>query len=223
MPLIGFIVKSIFLIPPHIILFFFNIVVFVASVINSFIVLFTGKYWNFAYRISIGTLQYQTRINFFLFGITDAYPGFSLYKNIPVTIEIKKPEKPNRLFAIPIIGFIIRIVLLIPFLIYSQIISLATAAPVIGAILWVFFKGYFPNSCFEFIKDSQRLTLAAGSYIFGLSDTYPTFKISMNHKGIKIFFIITGIILFLLTSSGQNNTRNNRLKNNHPPYRAHGS
>lgn len=218
LPIIGYFVKNIVLIPANIILVFYGLIGFVAYVINSFVILFTGKYWNFAYKINISTLEYFTRIHFFLYGITDTYPGFSVHKKIPITIEIPKPENPNRLYAIPIIGFLIRLILLIPFFIYIHIIVIATAPALIGAIIFVFFKGFYPESCFEIIKDSQRLTLALSSYIFGLSDTYPSFKISLNHKGIKIFFIIMGIILFLLSSMGKNNTKNGNLQNYHKIY-----
>lgn len=215
LPLIGYIIKSICLIPANIVFGFFCLISFAAFVINSFVILFSGKYWNFAYRIATGTMQYQTRIHFFLYGITDTYPGFSLYKKSGIAIDIPKPEKPNRFLSFPLFGFLIRVILLIPFLIYSHIIALSTTFALIGSILFVFFRRFYPESCFEIIKDSQRLTLASGSYILGLSDTYPSFKISMNHKGVKIFFIVTGVILLLLSGNGRSKTGKNSMSPNY--------
>lgn len=203
LPLIGYIVKGISLIPLSIILFVYGIVAFFAYIINSFVILFSGTYWDFAYRIAIGALQYHTRMHFFLYGVTDAYPGFSMHKKHSITIEIPKPEKSNKFLNFPVLGLITRLILLIPFFIYVHIIALSTTAALIGAILFVFFRGFYPESCFEIIRDSQRLTLASFSYMLGLSDTYPTFAISMNHKKIKIFFIAIGILLFLLGKGGR--------------------
>lgn len=36
------------------------------------------------------------------------------------------------------------------------------------------------------------------SFIFGLTNPYPSFKISWNHKGVKVTLIVISIILFLL-------------------------
>src|SRR5882724_492928 len=76
-PLIGFLVKIVFLIPVLIEMFFLGIVSFLVLVINWFVVLITGKYWDNAYKFFLGLMRLSAKIHIFIFGLTDKYPGFT--------------------------------------------------------------------------------------------------------------------------------------------------
>lgn len=195
-PIIGFLIKIIILIPVAIWLCALGIGGFFVSIINSFIVLFTGKYWNTAYNYNLGLLRLFIKITYYMQGLTDKYPGFS--RTIPdFSADLQYPEHPNKLFAIPIIGGVIRIILLIPYLIYQAVISNAANIGVFFSFFPVLFMGKYPESTFELARDSGRVSQATFVYMAGISDKYPSFHISMNHKVIKIILIIIGILLFL--------------------------
>ena len=195
-PLIGMLVKIIILIPVFFELFAITIWWLIVGVlINPFVVLFTGKYWPHAYQIALGILRIQVKISFFTFGLTDKYPGFSLSINDVYSLDIPSPESPNRSFAVPFLGGIIRSILLIPYFIYVNILSNAIG---IGVMLlaWVvvLFKGKYPEGIFELVRDSQRVSFASVAYMIGLSDRYPSFYISMKHDKIKIILIVISIL-----------------------------
>lgn len=197
-PLLGFLVKIIMLIPIFIELIFLGIAVFVLVVlINPFVVLFTGKYWDTAYTLLLGVLRLGLKVSYFLFGLTNTYPGFGFAINDSFKLDMPKPTNPNRFFAIPLLGGIARIVLLIPYMMYEGVIRNAAYAGIVGASFPVLFKGYYPESSFELARDGVRLNLTQGVYMAGLSDKYPSFWISMNHKTIKIILIILGVLMFL--------------------------
>lgn len=205
-PLLGILSKIILLIPIYIMLIFVGIWWLIAvMLINPFVILFSGKYWQSAYSINLGLLRMSAKINFYLFGLTNKYPGFNLTINDEYSLDIPYPENPKKIFAIPLIGFIIRIVLLIPYLIFESIISQAAA---IGTFLlaWavVLFKGKYPEGLFELARDSIRVSISTNAYLTGLSDRYPSFYISMNHDKIKIILIAIAIILngFNFTTGG---------------------
>jgi len=196
-PVIGFISKLIIVIPVAIEVLCLNIAVFVMLCIGPFVILFTKRYWLPEYELYLGLMRLQTKVSFFLYGLTDTYPGFSLEsKTFALVIPI--PQKPTIAFAIPLLGFLARIILLIPFSMYTSVIKLAGILAFFVSWIAVLFGGVYPEPTYEIIRDGIRLSLASTSYLAGLSDNYPSFWISMNHKGIKITLIVIAAILFLL-------------------------
>lgn len=194
-PLLGGLIKVIICIPLFIFTFFLAIGFLFLSLINSFVVLFTGSYWNTAYTFSLNFLRFQTKINFFFFGLTDRYPGFSFSAAGDFTFDIPKPTNPNRLLAIPLLGGFVRAILLIPYFVYVSILKNASGIAIAISSFVVLFKGRYPESTYELARDYTRISLASSCYLIGLSDSYPNFWISMNHKTIKIILITVSVLI----------------------------
>ena len=200
-PLVGILAKVIILIPVYIELFFLAIAYVFLILINSLVVLFTGKYWEPAYTLTIGIFRLSTKTMLFTFGLSNKYPGFNLDNSDPlISVDYPMPQKPNRLFAFPILGGLARMILLIPFFIYSYVIQYASGLGVFVSFFPVLFMRRYPESTYEFARDHTRLQLASSVYLSGLSDSYPSFWISMNHKAIKIILIVIAV-LFILTNN----------------------
>lgn len=196
-PLVGISIKSFLLFPVLIELLLLYIwFLFVVMLINSFVVLATGKYWQHAYRFALGMLKLNVKIGFYIYGLTDKYPGFGFDIDDKFNLDIIMPERSKRLYAIPILGGVIRIILLIPYFVFFSIIS---NAALIGVYLlaWaiVLFKGRYPEGIFELARDSTRVTISVAAYFAGLSDKYPSFYISMAHDKIKLILIAASILL----------------------------
>lgn len=196
-PLVGILIKVLLLIPVAIVMLFLSLWAVIAILlINPFVVLITGKYWRPAYSINVWLMKLSAKIIFYIYGLTDKYPGFNMNINDNYTIEIPYPENPSKLYAIPILGILIRSIFLIPYFIFANIIDTASA---IGTffLAWavVLFKGKYPEGLFELSRDSIRLSLSSWAYMSGLSDRYPSFYISMAHDKIKIILIAVVIIL----------------------------
>lgn len=194
-PFLGILIKMILLIPIWIESFFLAFAAVFLVVINWGVVSITGKYWNTAYKFFLGLIRFWIKIKLYIFGITDKYPGFKLDTNGVFTLEIAKPENPNKWLAIPLVGIFVRFILLIPYLVFSDVMQRGANVAMFLSWFVILFKGRLPEPFYEFEKDSIRVNFAAGSYIVGLSDTYPSFYISMNHQTAKILLIIVGAIL----------------------------
>ena len=158
-------------------------------------------------------MRLMTKTTFFFAGLTDKYPGFNLKIEDKYKLDLDYPKKPNRLFAFPLLGFLARIILLIPYFIYSGLINGGARIGVLVSFVSVFIKGRYPESTFELSRDSLRLGLSEMAYIAGLSDKYPSFKISANHLKIKIALIILGLIFN--TSYTANGNENDYKINDH--------
>ncbi|HZT06487.1 MAG TPA: DUF4389 domain-containing protein [Chloroflexota bacterium] len=197
-PILGLIVKEILLIPQFIELVVLEIVVGILVLINSFVVLFTGAYWQPAYNLLLGFSRFLLKIEFFFAGLTDKYPGFDLSIDDRFSLDIASPVQPNRFFAIPIVGGIVRVFITIPFAIYYDVIATAAGIGMVISFVPVLFTGRYPEATFELIRDSARLAAAYLFYMAGVSDRYPNFSISMNHATTKIILIVIAVIAVLM-------------------------
>lgn len=195
-PLIGFLIKMILVIPVLIEMIFLAIWLFVVvNLINSFVVLFTGKYLAHAHSVSVGFIRLYTKINLYFTGLTDKYPGFGLQNSGDLNFDVPLNEKPKRLFAIPVLGGLIRVILLIPYFIFENIINYAVGiGMLILAWVVVLFRGKYPEGLFELGRDVARVDASTFAYMLGLSDKYPSFYISMAHNKIKLILIAISII-----------------------------
>lgn len=211
-PFLGVIVKTIALIPVTIWQVIVSIGVLFYVIALPFYILFTGKYWDEAYNFICGYLRLQTKTSFFLYGITDKYPGFSLKENEAFTLTIEKPTNPSRWLAIPLFGAIIRSIILIPYYIWASILGYGTQVAVFASWFIVLFKKKYPESLHEFAVDSTRVNLATYIYSYYLSDKYPSFHIAMNHKNIKITLLVLGFLLMIVDISNKFNDMQESLE-----------
>jgi len=196
-PLIGYMAKALFLFPVLLELYFLNLFFFIIVIINSFIVLFTGRYWRFAYDYNLGLMRLQTKANFFLFGITDKYPGFTFTINDSFNVNIPYPEDPNRLFAFPVLGYFVKGVVLLPFSLFGGLVSLGAFIGVVLSWFTVLFQGKYPKSTFELVVDQTRFQHASIAYVIGFSDTYPSFYVALRNKTAKLVFVVIGALVVL--------------------------
>lgn len=203
-PFVGLLIKAIMLFPASLFLMFVAIAFFALWLITPFVVLFTGKYWDPAYKMTLGFMIYRTKYSLFLLGLTDKYPGLDLETHGLFEITFKKPTAVGRWLAFPIAGFAIRLFLSIPYYIYSSVLDSGTYVAMVASWFGILNKGKYPESLYEFNRDSIRVSLAYTVYLTYLSDRYPSFWISMKHKTVKITLIIIGAILFILSNRSNN-------------------
>lgn len=219
-PIIGGVIKIISLIPVGIELIVLALVMWILSMINSLVVLFTGKYWDTAFDLFVGVVTLATKTMLFWTGVTNAYPGFGfdIKKEHLFTLSITKPAKPNRILAIPLLGFIFRVIVIIPFNIWQSIVGYGAQIGAWVSSFVVLFTGKYPESTYELVRDGERLKIAASMWLMGVSDgqkgsieSYPNFWISFNHKVIKIILLVLGALLLLGNYS--NNSRRQQYNN----------
>jgi hypothetical protein len=197
-PIVGGTIKAIILIPIFLEMIILGLIYGIVSVINSFVVLFTGKYWQTAYDYILGMVRWMAKVWFYWLGVTNKYPGFDFAIGDEFSLDIDMPDRPSRLLAVPILGGGIRYILTIPYAIWLLIVEYAAMIGALIATIPVLFKGQYPESVYEIVRDFTRLYTASISYYSGFADEYPSFAISWNHRGIKITLIILGVLELLL-------------------------
>ena len=71
-----FLLRAILLIPQIIVLYFIEVAAFVVAWINFFAVLFTGHSSESMHTFVVGWLRWSTRVDAYMYGLTDKYPPF---------------------------------------------------------------------------------------------------------------------------------------------------
>lgn len=203
-PILGWLLKTISLIPQCIIeLPLLYLAWSIVLTTNSLVILLTGRYWKFAYNFNLGLMRFTTKTFFFAYGLTNKYPGFRFTINDNYSVEISYPEHPNRWLAFPLLGILVRWLLMVPVLIWVNIVyGAATIGFFIIAWVPIVFTKKYPESIFELTVDQMRLQLAIMAYISGLSDTYPTLRISFHHPVKKVILLLAGLIFLTGPVSG---------------------
>lgn len=213
---LALLVKLLILIPVMVVYLGYLVISVILTLINAFYVLKNGHYKASTYEWNLGVLRYGAKIALFISGVTDRYPGFFPEASDDFQVNISRPERSNKLYATPLLGALIRGILTIPFSIFSIVISYASGLALFGNSFKVLFTGRYSQVSYELVVDSIRLSVARAAYILGMSDNYPSFKISWNHKAIKIALIILAVLVMLMNLSSASRPR-------HSTYRSYPS
>ena len=175
-PIVGICVKALILIPHFIVLYVLLLILGLAHVVIWIPVLFTGKYPSWGFSLTAGLIRWVVRLYMYLYGLSDEYPKFSF--QAPGDIEIAQPESSSRFFAIPIIGYLVKIIILIPHLVVLYVLNLVLG--LCQLVIWipVLFTGEYPDWAFGLVKGFTLWSARVYSYLFGLTDAYPPFSFS---------------------------------------------
>lgn len=107
--------------------------------------------------------------------VMDRTAGAMGTASYPVNFEADYPSNPGRLYAVPILGYLIRYVLLIPHLIALEILFFIVYILQIVTWIPVLFGGSYPEGLYNFVSGMMRWSSNCAAYMLGLTDKYPPF------------------------------------------------
>jgi len=173
-PVIGFLVKGIILIPHFIVLYFLYLAVAVCQLVIWVWVLFGGRYPDWAFALVAGYVRWAMRLYIYFLGIRDNYPAFSM--EIEGDPLIERPLSSSRFFAIPLIGFLAKYIILIPHWIILGALGYAVGFCQLVIWIWVLFGGHYPGWAYTLNAGTLQWSLRVLTYFLGLTDRYPPFS-----------------------------------------------
>jgi hypothetical protein len=180
-PVIGYIARTVMLIPHIIALYIVGIVVALIHLVAWFPVLSRGEYPQWAFDMTTGLIRWATRVGAFFFGLTDQYPPFSLGSDsdsYPVQVSFEMPTNPGKLYAIPILGYLIRGIALIPHVIALYALGIVVGVMQLGLWFGVLFGGTYPDAGYSMVGGFLRWYARVAGYLYGLTDQYPPFRLA---------------------------------------------
>lgn len=157
-------------IPWLIVAYVYLIAASVVVLIAWFALVILGRYPEGMYNFVGGVLRFSMRVNAFLYLQTDEWPSFGLKDDLdyPVRIHFAPPAaKQSRAKAF------FRIILVIPLLMLSYLIS--TLLSIVAAVAWVtiVFRGYQPAAIHNALAWTLSWTTRVTAYCFLMRDEYP--------------------------------------------------
>ncbi len=178
-PFLGVFVRLILLIPVAFVLFILALIVSVLFLVSWIPILFEGRQAGFVYRLVGGTLRVSMRMTMYTLLMTGRYPGFTLDNaDHAVRLTFDEWEPQNRLWGIPFVGVLIRLVLLIPHFLALWLLGIAVVVVAWVAWLPILINGRQADDLVRFTTGVYRWTARVSAYALLLTGTYPPFRLS---------------------------------------------
>ena len=180
-PVVGYYAKLIILFPHYFVLTILALVSFLLQLITWVPVLLTGRYPVWAYTFNVGWLRWGNRVLSFHYGMTDRYPSFGFQEDAggrEPLLQVQQPYGVNRLWAVPVVGFVAKKIVLIPHLILLAVLVLVVAMLLCVSWIPVLFTGRFPAWAETLFGGFIRYSTRVYAYTLGLTDVYPPFQLS---------------------------------------------
>jgi hypothetical protein len=95
----------------------------------------------------------------------------------PVQVNFIIPARNSRFYAIPLVGYVARVVLLVPHVFVLAVLGLVVM--VVQLFLWVpvLIAGRYPRWGYTVVGNYLRWTVRVSAFLFGLTDRYPPFRL----------------------------------------------
>ncbi len=173
-----FFIYFIGLLPHYLVMLLYSVLSFILGFINHLVVISTGESVEDFAEIQENTLRYMLSIGASSIGLVEENPIFAGRKNIdyPLQMDVTYPIRSSRFMGMVRASFIGIIILSLPHLLISIILTMIVPIASLVGQISVLFTGKWPRILFEFLTSYFRYQARVFSYVIGLIDEYPPFK-----------------------------------------------
>lgn len=177
-PLVGQTVRLILLIPHFIVFMLIGVVAGIQLLVSWVPVLILGRYPGWGYRWTGGFLAYGQRINAYANLLAAPYPPFALAPDLyPIAVRYDEGVRINRLWGIPLVGYLVRAIVLIPHLIVLTLLAILAGFLMLFAWAPVLIFGRQADLMYTIIGGFFRWSLRVSAYWLLMVDRYPPFSL----------------------------------------------
>jgi len=181
-PVVGYAVKIIMLIPYIIAMYIVMLIVSLFQLVAWIPVLFTGQYPEWSRNLAEGLIRYTKRMTSFQYGLTDRYPSFSLQDEPDgggdAMVIFARQTSYSRLYAVPVVGYVIKLIMLIPHILVLYVLGLAVNLAQLVTWFPVLSSGRYPAWSHHLTGGVIRWTARVMAFGLGLTDVYPPFSLT---------------------------------------------
>jgi hypothetical protein len=178
-PIVGHFVRYLVLIPHLIVLFFLGIAAWIVGIFAWLPVLLMGRQAGFVYALLGGYIRWYTRVTTYFYFLAGHYPPFttSLDADADVDVRIDEDQSINRLWGIPILGQLARMILLIPHFIILSILAILVVCLLLFDWIPVLLLGRQAQLVYTIVGGTTRWATRVLCYLLLLSGPYPPFRL----------------------------------------------
>ncbi len=176
-PLLGFLVRAIILLPSLIGLWVLSIVLGLTVLVSWIPVLVNGRQAGWVTSIVGGYLRWLVRLGAYFLLVTNVYPPFSLSAGTSTSVRIDSGQQINRLWGIPFVGIWVRLILCIPH--FIVLFFLAIPVVILTYFCWlpVLLLGRQAGPYIGLLGGYWRWYTRVAAYLWLLTDRYPPFRL----------------------------------------------
>jgi hypothetical protein len=152
-----------------------SVIAILASIVNWFATLFTGRSPEGLHNFLATFLRYVTHLRAYVLLIADPFPGFAGKQgSYPIDHDVDPPQAQNRLTVF------FRIILAIPALIVANILSNLSQLLAIFSWFIALVMGRVPEGLRNFAVLALRFETQTYAYVLLLTDRYPSFNVGIE-------------------------------------------
>jgi hypothetical protein len=176
---IGIWLRAVLLIPHFIALVFVVMIAALASLLTWIPVLITGRYPGWGYVLVGGAIRWFTRVYAWAYLMSGTYPAFTGAEregqHVRVLFDQDRPV--GRFWGIPIVGILIRYIILIPHFIALWLLGILAGILIFFAWVPVLFKGRQAEIVYTVVGGWMRWYARVVAYLALMSGPYPPFRL----------------------------------------------
>ncbi len=176
-PILGHIARAILLIPHVIVLWCLSLGVALSLFVLWIPILIDGRAPGWAYVLIGGTYRYSARVSAYWFMLTDTYPPFALDAPHPVKVLYVANQPIFRGWGIPIFGYWLRSLILIPHAIALWFLGIGVFFAVFVSWIPVLTGGRMARWGYDLLGGTIRWGTRVSAYALLLTDVYPPFRL----------------------------------------------
>jgi hypothetical protein len=177
-PWVGIFVRWILCIPQLIVLAVLGFVMYLISFVSWIPILVDGRQSAFVVDLFAMIARIQSRTTMYIALGTGLYPGLIDPPDHPIRAEIDQDPGQNRLWGIPIVGIVVRAILVIPHAIVLWVLGVGAALLILVSWIPVLVNGRQAASIVGYFAGVYRYGLRVTAYVALVTGTYPPFSLS---------------------------------------------
>jgi Domain of unknown function (DUF4389) len=165
-------------IPHFIVGFVYSLIASIISIFNYLIILFSGKRERDYSLLQEHSLRYGVTICASVLNVIEEKPMFAGRKNIDSQLQMNVvyPPFPSRILAFLRLTVIGMLVIMIPHILLLSVLSVGMILISFVSLIFTIFAGRWPSIMFDFMIRYLRYYTSVSAFMFGLIDTYPSFR-----------------------------------------------
>lgn len=176
-PVLGWFVRAFILIPHFIILSIFGFVVTLVMLVAWIPVLVNGAFPGWGYDIVGGYYRWSVRVTAYLLLMAGGYPPLGTDPGYAVEVDFDRSTRLNRLWGIPLLGMLVRTILVIPHAIALWIVGIVAGIIVFFSWIPVLLFGRYPALGYEIVGGYLRWSTRVSCWVLLMAGPYPPFRL----------------------------------------------
>ena len=178
-PIVGLVVREILLILHFIVFWLLGIGTAFLFLVSWIPVLLNGRQAGLVYTVVGAYLRFEVRIFSYLFLLSGRWPPFALGEvaGEDSALHIDENQSINRLWGIPLIGILVREIILIPHFIVLALLGIAAFILVLVSWIPVLLQGRQAGLVYTVVGGFIRYFARVYAYLMLLSGPYPPFRL----------------------------------------------